>query len=234
MFVTAIVLAAGSGSRLGSGVPKPLVLINSKPIFIYSLETLCQHPAIDKIIVVASDAFRQELCARIKQYRIRKVTQVVSGGRRRQDSVLNGLRAVEQKDGLVLIHDSARPFIDSKTISAVIKEASHSGAAIVAVAAKATIKEARVSRGKTRVLRTLDRSRLWEAQTPQVFSKELLVQAYKKFARASVTDDSMLAEKLGAVVSVVPGLYSNIKITTPDDVIVAEGFARHLRKMRSI
>ncbi len=234
MPVTAIVLAAGSGSRLGTRVAKPLVLINSKPILMYSLETLADHRAIDTIIVVVSQASGDAVSALIKQYRIRKVSRIVFGGRRRQDSVLNGLRSLDQENGLVLIHDSARPFIDSQTISAVIKEAGVCRAAIAAVKVKSTIKEGFVSSGKARVRKTIARDRLWEAQTPQVFSKELLIKAYKRSARAQVTDDAMLVEKLGVPVRLVPASYSNIKITTPEDIVVAEALARHRRKIRSI
>ncbi|MFA5117552.1 MAG: 2-C-methyl-D-erythritol 4-phosphate cytidylyltransferase [Candidatus Omnitrophota bacterium] len=234
MPVTALVLAAGRGLRLGGRVAKPLVLINSKPILMYSLETFQKHRDIDNIIVVVSEALRDEVDALIKRYRIRKVTRIVPGGLRRQDSVLNGLRALQQKNGMVLIHDSARPFIDSRTISAVIKEALVCGAAIAAVAVKSTIKEVFVSSGKALIRKTLDRGRLWEAQTPQVFKQELLMKACKKFALSQVTDDAMFVEKLGVRVRLVPGSYSNIKVTTPEDIIVAQALARNRRKIRGI
>jgi 2-C-methyl-D-erythritol 4-phosphate cytidylyltransferase len=235
--VTGIVLAAGKGLRLKSKIPKPLVKINSLPIIIYSLRTLNEHPRIRDIIVVVNKKNRQTFINKIKKYRIKKVSKIVPGGLRRQDSVLNGLKAIEKSSDLVLIHDSARPFIDKKMISSVIKEARIRGAAILGVALKATIKSVArcpclpagrrlpVER-KFIVKRTLNRNNLWEIQTPQVFKKELILKAYKKFAKFEVTDDAALVEKLGARVSVVLGSYDNIKITTPEDLIIAEFIAK--------
>lgn len=222
--VTAVILAAGKGLRFKTKISKPLVKINSKPIVIYSLNTFSKHPYIKDIVLVVNKLNRKEIIKKIRQHRIRKIRQVVIGGRRRQDSVLNGLKAIDSRSDLVLIHDAVRPFIDKATISSVIKEAQKSGAAVVGVAVVATIKEV-ASCQLSVVRKTLNRDLLWEVQTPQVFKKNLILEAYRKFGNLDVTDDAMLAEKLGAKVKIVPGSYKNIKITTPEDLLFAKVIA---------
>ena len=224
--VTAILLAAGRGRRLGASISKPLLKIGVQPILVYCLKTLNKHPYIKDIVVVANPENRLAINREIKKYRITKVKNVVLGGRRRQDSVLNGLKALGRHAALVLIHDGARPFIEKDTISALIKEAQRTGASIVGVPVKETIKEVRSQKSEVRskfaVKRTLERSRLWEIQTPQVFRKEIILEAFEKFGRQEATDDAMLVERLGVKVSLIPGSYDNIKITTPADLVLAE------------
>lgn len=228
---SAIVLAAGYGIRLNSSVAKPLVKINSKPIIAYSLETLSKNPYIKDIIVVVNPKNKKQIIGIIKQFGIPKVKKIVLGAHLRQDSVRNGLKALGCNCNLVLIHDAARPFIREKDLSAVIESAKNKGAAILGVPVKATIKLA-ASRSKVSgpdkavVAKTLDRKNLWEIQTPQVFKRDLILQAYKKFGRSPVTDDAMLVEKLGKKVSLVCGCYNNIKITTPEDIIIARAIQR--------
>ena len=232
MYVTAVVLAAGKGLRLKSKISKPLIKIDSKPLIIYSLNTLSKHPYIKDIIVVANRRNLQDIRNKIKQYRIDKIKDVVLGGQVRLASVVNGLRAIDNHTDLVLIHDGVRPFIDRDMVSSVIKTAKSSGAAIVGVPVKATIKRVVSCQlsvvSKFIVKKTLDRSKLWEIQTPQVFRKDLILKAYDKFGDIDVTDDAMLVEKLGAKVSVVLGTYNNIKITTPEDLIIAQAIAKAL------
>jgi len=218
MYVTAVILAAGKGLRFGSGAPKLLAKINSKPVIFYCLDTLCKHPLIKDVIVVVSPETQKSIKEEIKKYKLPKIKAVVLGGKLRQDSVHSGLRAINQKAQLVLIHDAARPFIDRDMVSAVIKEARKSGAAIVGIPVKATIK--RVRQGFF-VEKTLERSNLWEIQTPQVFKKNLILKAYEKYGKIPVTDDAMLVEKLGHKVRVVLGSCANIKITTPADLLIA-------------
>ena len=217
--LSAIVLAAGKGKRLKGLVPKPLVKIGSEPAIIHSLDRLDKHPYVDEIIVVLSALNRQKITAAIKKRSFKKIKVFVLGGLRRQDSVYNGLKAVDKRSGWVLIHDSARPFIDSQSITQVILAAKKNGAALLAVRPKATIK---FSRKAGIVGQTLDRDKLWEAQTPQVFEKNIILEAYKKYSRGDVTDDASLVEKLGRKVSIVEGNYSNIKITTAEDLLLAE------------
>lgn len=223
MHVSAIVLAAGRGLRLKLRTPKPLVKINSKALVVYCLDTLSSHPLIKDIIVAANPKNLKAIGRAIKQYRIKKVRHIVLGGRLRQDSVANALKAVDKRADLVLIHDAVRPFISKEAVSAAVKTAAKYGAGIVGVPVKATIKK--IS-GKLRVEKTLDRKNLWEIQTPQVFKKDLLLKAYKKFANHQVTDDAMLLEKSGVKVRLVLGSYFNIKVTTPEDLILAEAISR--------
>ena len=216
--LSAIILAAGKGRRLNTVVPKPLVKIGSKPAIIYSLNSLNKHPGIDEIIVVFSRVNQGAIIKAAKRYPFKKIKSFVLGGRRRQDSVYNGLKAVNKNSDWVLIHDSARPFIDSKSITKVILGAKKSGSALLAVKPKATIK---FSRKGNIVTETLNRDRLWEAQTPQVFKKNILLEAYGKYSHYNFTDDASLVEKLGKRVEVVEGDYGNIKITTAEDLLLA-------------
>lgn len=216
--LSAIVLAAGKGRRLNAACPKPLVKIGGIPILIYSLVTLNKHPDIDEIIIVFNAGNREEITRAIKKYSFKKIRVFVLGGRRRQDSVYNGLKAVSKNSDWVLIHDSARPFIDSASITKVISAAKKRGAAILAVRPKATIK---FSQRGSIVSETLNRGKLWEAQAPQVFKKSILLEAFKKYSKSDVTDDASLIEKSGKKVRIVEGSYSNIKITTTEDLLVA-------------
>ncbi|MDP2906263.1 MAG: 2-C-methyl-D-erythritol 4-phosphate cytidylyltransferase [Candidatus Omnitrophota bacterium] len=226
MIVTAIVVAAGSGKRLGSKVHKPLVKVAGLPLVIHCLKALDAYDGIKDIVLVVNAANRAALLSAVKHYRISKVSSVVLGGARRQDSVWRGLKAVTSDADFVLIHDAGRPFINRKILSAVIKEAARTGAAIAAVPVKDTIKE--VVRGQTFVKKTLDRDRLWEVQTPQVFKREIILEAYNKFDGKTVTDDAALVERLGKKVSLVMAAYSNIKVTTPEDLIIAEAIANRI------
>lgn len=223
IYASAIVLAAGRGKRFASGVSKPLVKIGSQPLIIYCLKALGEHPSIKDIVVVVNTENKEAVVSQIARYRIAKISAVVIGGVLRQDSVRCGLKAIGADTDLVLIHDAARPFIDKGRITSVITQAKSTGAATLGVPVKATIKQAR---GKF-VVRTLDRDSLWEIQTPQVFRKGLILEAYRKFAGLlEVTDDAMLVEKLGVKVSIALGSYYNIKITTPEDLVLAQGIAR--------
>jgi len=229
----AVVLAAGRGERLRSRTPKPLVVLDGKPLIWYSLAALGRHRAIHTIVVVGNAGNLSRIEHIIQRYRIPKVSALVVGGRRRQDSVRAGLRAVGAEADLILIHDAARPFIEQGILSAALQQAAHTGAAIVGVPVVSTIKELKTQKSKLKtnylVSRTLDRKGLWEIQTPQVFRRELIVRAYRKFGRTEVTDDAMLVEKLGKPVSVVMGSYNNIKITTPEDLVLARAIAATLR-----
>lgn len=238
MYITAIVLAAGRGLRLKSKTSKPLITINSKPLIIYPLSVLNRHPWIKNIIIVVNSLNQKNIASKVKEYKITKCRAVILGGKERQDSVQNGLRAIDTRTDLVLIHDAARPFINPRCVSSVIKQAEKSGAAILGVPVKATIKKiishkSQVISKKTEdrnelliVDKTLNRDELWEIQTPQVFRKDLILKAYEKFAGLKVTDDAMLIEKMGKEVNVVLGSYNNIKITTSEDLISAEAILR--------
>lgn len=232
MYVTAIVAASGRGLRFRSKLAKPLIKIGSCALIIYCLNILSKHPYIKDIIVVANSKDLKSIINKIAQYRIKKIKEVVLGGRRRQDSVFNALKAMDSRTDLVLVHDGVRPFIDKKTVSLAIKEAKETGAACVGVPVKATIKKVTRSPGhqvtsKFIVDETLNRDNLWEIQTPQVFKKGLILKAYEKFGNMDVTDDAALVEKLGSKVKVVRGSYFNIKITTPEDLVLAEAILKN-------
>jgi len=230
MHVTAIVLAAGKGLRLRSRIPKPLVEISSQPLIIYCLKILSKHPFIKDIIVVANPGNLKDICRKIRQYRVGKIKDIVLGGKLRRASVMNGLKAIDGRTDLVLIHDGARPFIGKEMVSTVIKTAERFGAAIVGIPVKDTIKTvvSRKSSGVSKfiVKETLNRDNLWEIQTPQVFKKGLILKAYKKFLSTPVTDDASLLEKSGRSVKVVMGSYFNLKVTTPEDLVLAKAIAK--------
>ncbi|MDD5097344.1 MAG: 2-C-methyl-D-erythritol 4-phosphate cytidylyltransferase [Candidatus Omnitrophica bacterium] len=216
--VSAILLAAGKGKRLKLLISKPLVKIGKQPAITYSLKQLDRHPDIDEIILVVNSGNQAAIARSIKPYCFKKIKCLVLGGSRRQDSVYNGLKVIDRNSKWVLIHDYARPFIGRDAITEVIKQAKKHKAAIVAVRPKATIK---LGHGNM-VRQTLDRDKLWEIQTPQVFSKQLLLKAYNKYIQENFTDDAGLIEKLGKPVKIVLGHYANMKITTAEDLLLAQ------------
>jgi len=215
--VTAIVAAAGRGRRLG--VNKILYRLFGKPVIFYSLDVLNSHKLIDKIIIAANTSDLEAIKRLVKRYAFRKVCSIVKGGVIRKDSVKNALKFLPAECDLVLIHDAARPFVDSQIISRLIKEAALTKAAIAAVKVKSTIKQVNP---KKQIRLTLKRRELVEVQTPQVFSKDLILEAYKNSAGLEATDDSFLVERLGRKVRIVEGSYFNIKITTPEDLVFAK------------
>lgn len=223
MFVSAIVPAAGRGARLKSSIPKPLVKITSEPILIRALKALGNNASIKEIILIVNKKDSRKLRNIVLRRHIKKIRAIVPGGKRRQDSVRNGLRYLDKRCDFVLIHDAARPFIDGKIISKAINVAKKFHAAVVGVALKPTIKRCNT---KNRVVETFNRDGLFEIQTPQVFEKELILKAHKEFAYLDVTDDAALVEKLGVKPKLVQGSYFNIKITTPEDLIFAEAILK--------
>ncbi len=224
--LSAIILAAGEGRRLKAKATKPLVKINNIPAIVYSLKCLNQEKRVSEIIVVLNLRNQKQVMAALKKYAFGKIKCFVLGGKRRQDSVYNALKAVNQNSDWVLIHDAARPFISALLVNKVILAAKKFKAAILGVRVKATIKSTDISNFVTQ---TLDRNSLWEVQTPQVFKKELLLAAYGKYVCSAVTDDASLVEKLGQPVKMVPGSYENIKITTREDLLLAEIIAKRFK-----
>lgn len=230
MSVEAIVPAAGSGTRMKSTLPKPLLKIGGKPIIVHTLEALAANPGIKRILVALNPDNSDKFKKAIGGYKIGKEVSFIPGGMTRGDSVGNCLKQVSVRTDLVLIHDAVRPFISPVLISRLIREAKKSRAVICGVPVKNTIKRV-VCRRPSAVVRlpsavfverTLDRENLWEIQTPQVFDKALLTEAYKRYGNSSGTDDASLVEKMGQKVKVIEGSYSNIKITTPEDLVLAK------------
>lgn len=217
MFVSAIVLAAGKGKRFRSRIPKPFVSLAGRSIIEYCLGTFGAIRDIKQIIIAVSPEGKSAVRKALERRSLGEAL-IVSGGARRQDSVRNALRAVDPRAQIVLVHDGVRPFVRPATVSALIRSAAGSGAAIAAVPAKATIKKVSGSCVKE----TLRREDLWEAQTPQAFKRDILVEAYRAGGGKTATDDASLVERLGIRVAIVRGEYTNIKITTPEDLVIAE------------
>ncbi|SFJ37209.1 2-C-methyl-D-erythritol 4-phosphate cytidylyltransferase [Thermoflavimicrobium dichotomicum] len=219
--------AAGLGKRMGSKKSKQFLMLEKKPILIHTLLVFETHPAIDEMIVVAQEKEIEETRKLIQEYGIKKVIKVVTGGKERQDSVYEGLKYIQSE--WVLVHDAVRPFVTHEAIDRLLASAKMHGAAILAVPVKDTIKQVD-SAGIVEM--TPERERLWAVQTPQAFRRELLWEAYSQAQEQGIlaTDDSMLVEELGIDVRVVQGEYLNIKLTTPEDLILAEAICKARRQ----
>lgn len=223
--VSAIVVAAGRGTRVGGAVLKQFLQLGDKPILCHTLSKFERCDQVDDVVIVAPEDWLLYVVQEIvDRFGIEKARRVISGGPERQDSVFAGLRAVEGAAEWVVIHDGVRPFVRVEQLTTVIRAAQSSGAAIVAVRPKDTIK--RGSAGM--VQETYLRDSLWAAQTPQAFRYDLIVRAHESAAREGYysTDDAALVERLGHPVEVVEGDESNIKITTEMDLQWAEFLLR--------
>lgn len=226
--VIAIVPSAGLGRRFGSDANKPFQILGGKPLVVWALETLESVDAIEEIIPVLRKEDVERGIEVFRSYNISKTKRVAAGGKERQDSVYNGLKLIGDKNCIVLIHDGVRPFIEKDLIEKVIKELLKGGkgglksfdGVVLGVPVKDTIKEAESGIIKS----TIRRDSLWAIQTPQVFPYKKISAAYKKSIKEGFysTDDAALMERYGGKIKVIMGSYSNIKITTPDDLIFAE------------
>lgn len=204
---------------MGAKDKKPFVLLGGKPLVSYALLALDRCASIDGIIIASEKSCVEKFITLIKRLGLRKVIDVVVGGKTRTISVRNCLRRADPSFGIVLIHDAARPFVDKKLIDKAVRTAKRTGACISALPESDTVKLA----GRDNVVKkTLDRRRVFRAQTPQAFRRDVIERAYAAAGRASTTDDSGLAEKIGAKVSIIEGTYRNIKITTKEDLKLAE------------
>ncbi len=226
MKIVALIPAAGMGKRMGAGINKQYLLLDGKPIVARTIAVFEAAPFVDDIYVITPAAEIPYCCEHVvERYGFTKVRAVVPGGAERQHSVLNGLRAIEAADeDVVLIHDGVRPFIPTAVLKHAAEVAAENDGALVAVPAKDTVKV--VADGIIR--ETPPREQLWLAQTPQAF-RYAVIRAAHEIAEAEGflgTDDAMLVERLGKEIRVVMGDYRNIKITTPEDLILAEAFLR--------
>jgi 2-C-methyl-D-erythritol 4-phosphate cytidylyltransferase len=220
MKVSVIIPAAGLGTRMG-GIKKPYMDIAGKSILAYTLGAFQRCPFIDTIIIVTARGDESRCFQDIKTYSIGKSFSVVAGGNTRQESVFNALQELASNTDIVVIHDAVRPLVTEDMIIQSIDGAKQYGSAIVAVPVKDTIKE---SNDDGFVAKTLDRRKLWAIQTPQTFKYDLIMKAhlYARDNNIQATDDSSLVEQMGHKVKLIMGSYENIKITTPDDLIVAK------------
>ncbi|CAN5800903.1 hypothetical protein BH24GEM1_BH24GEM1_28820 [soil metagenome] len=218
-------VAAGRGTRVGGELPKQYLLIDGAPVLLHAIRPFVSHPDVARVVVVLAPP-EAESPPEFLSILMGETLAVAAGGRERADSVAAGLRALPAGCDVVLVHDGARPFVDRGVIDAVIAHARSGEGAVAAVPVSDTIKEA-VGSDPTLVRRTVPRARLWRAQTPQGFPRRLLEEAYARAGAAAsgATDDASLVEANGGVVRLVPDSPRNMKITTRDDLAMAEALA---------
>ena len=222
--VGAVIVAAGSSQRMG-GTDKLLALLGGKPLLVRVIDAFQRCDSIGQVVLVLSERNLGTVRRLITKQAWQKKTELCLGGERRQDSVLAGLDRLDQCDWVV-VHDGARPLVTVDLITRGLKEAKETGAAAAAVPVTDTIKVA----GTDRLVRqTPSRDDLWAVQTPQVFRFDIIAEAYRR-AKGEVTDDATLVERSGYKVKLYLGSYDNIKITTPDDLVVAAAFLRRRGK----
>jgi 2-C-methyl-D-erythritol 4-phosphate cytidylyltransferase len=222
---TAIIPAAGIGARMHADRAKQMLELGGVPVLVHTLRRFQQCDAVDQIILVLQPAQTTDMLGLVSRYNLTKVARVVGGGAERQDSVYRGLQVVrEENAGIIIVHDAVRPFVKPEEIRAVIERAESTGAALMALAATDTIKQVKSGR----VQRTLDRRRIYYAQTPQAFRYSVIRDAFERaYAEGFMgTDESQLVERFGHRVSVVEGSPINIKITRPFDLRLAEVIER--------
>ena len=223
MRTLAIVLAGGTGKRMGSSTSKQFLLLDNKPILVHTLQIFQECRPIDGIYLVVNHkdlpTIQEEI---LEAYHFSKILKLVIGGRLRQDSVRNGLEAIDEACDIVTIHDAARPFVSPAFIEKSIFLMEMFDAIIPAIPARDTIKA--ISK-EGFVMKTLERDTLWQVQTPQTFKYDLIAKAYREGMAKKLYgyDDSAFIEHLGKKVKVIEGSPYNIKITTPEDLIIAKG-----------
>lgn len=224
---TAIVLAAGKGTRMNSKIQKQFLEVEGKPVIYYSLKCFQESPLIRDIILVTGEESlsycKEEI---VKRFGFSKVKKVTAGGKERYDSVYAGLCACDNTD-YVLIHDGARPFVTEEILERTCFAVKETGACVVGMPAKDTIK---ISDRNKMVESTPAREKVWLVQTPQAFRYSLIKESYESIRckdMNGITDDAMIVEQeSGVKVALVHGSYENLKITTPEDLIIAEAFLR--------
>lgn len=225
---TAIVLAAGQGKRMGTKIQKQFLEVGGHPVLYYSLRCFQESPRISEIILVTEEGFvsycKNEI---VDRYGFTKVAAVVPGGKERYDSVYAGLLACEGTD-YVFIHDGARPFLTEDILERGLAAVKETGACVVGMPSKDTVKLVDEDRN---VKETPDRNTVWTIQTPQIFRYDLIRSAHESIRKGDmsrITDDAMVVEQeTGVRVRLCEGSYRNIKITTPEDLAVAEAFLRN-------
>lgn len=223
----AIVLAAGSGKRMNSQVHKQYLIIQDRPVLYYSLKAF-EDSAVDEIVLVVGKG-EEEFCRKeiVDKYGISKVKAIVEGGKERYHSVFEGLKQTSDAD-YVLIHDGARPFVNQDIIRRCMQEVQKYQACVVGMPVKDTIK---IADEGGYAKQTPDRKNVWMIQTPQTFSYALIYEAYEEMLKtedAAITDDAMVLERTkGKKSKLIEGSYRNIKITTPEDLLIANVYLQH-------
>ncbi|MGA3207613.1 MAG: 2-C-methyl-D-erythritol 4-phosphate cytidylyltransferase [Syntrophales bacterium] len=230
MKTVAIIPAAGSSKRMQNNISKQYLLLDGIPVLARTLEIFQRLSGIDEIFLIVPkmdiDYAHKDI---VDRYGISKVSNVLAGGKERQDSVRNGIDALGRDHDIVVIHDGVRPFISDELVHSAILEASRSQAVTVGVPVKDTVKSVD---GHGIVVETLNRNHLWLAQTPQAFERNVIKKAYEAAYRDNYygTDDASLVERIGVKVMMIRGSYDNIKITTRDDIMMAEVIIRRLKQ----
>ena len=224
-YCTAILPAAGSGKRMGKDIKKQFLKLNGKEIIVYTIEKFEQCNEVDEIIIVTTEETIPFLWEIVKREGFQKVVAIVKGGTERQHSVYAGICAVSEKTDFVIVHDGVRPFVAIEDISKTIEIVKQKGACVLGVKTKDTIK---ICDEENKIIQTPKRDFVWCIQTPQVFKKSLLLKAFEKANKTGFvgTDESVLIEQMGFDVFVEEGHYDNIKITTPEDMMIAEAFVK--------
>jgi len=232
MFVTAIIAAAGSGSRMRSGEKKQFMDLAGKPVLSYSLEVFLKMEEIDSIVLLLPEDDH----AKIENEVLKKIVGmdkiiIVNGGSSRQESVGKGILSVPKETDILVVHDGARPFVTQEIIDECIHKAKLYGACVAAVPIKDTVKQ---SLGGLFVDKTPKRESLFSVQTPQAFDYRLILKAHENARSKGLegTDDAMLVEALGEKVAISAGAYENIKITSPDDFAVAEIILKNKKEIK--
>ncbi len=226
MKADAVIVSAGKGHRFMEGKKKQFHFLGEKPILAHTLDKFETCPLIRSVLLVVGKE-DMDTCLKevIEKYKFQKVSQIVPGGKQRQESVKNGIDALSKDADIVAIHDGVRPFVTRSMIEDSIHAAVRYGAVVLAMPVKDTIKMA--SPDGT-ILKTLDRESLWQIQTPQTFQVHVIKEAYYRAAEEAFvgTDDASLVERLGTKVHILPGSYTNIKITTPEDLLLANFYLK--------
>lgn len=223
----AIVLAAGSGKRMNSKVHKQYLIIQDRPVLYYSLKEF-EDSAVDEIVLVVGKG-EEKFCRKeiVDKYGISKVKAIVEGGKERYHSVFEGLKQTSDAD-YVLIHDGARPFVNQDIIRRCMQEVQKYQACVVGMPVKDTIK---IADEEGYAKQTPDRKNVWMIQTPQTFSYALIYEAYEEMLKTedtAITDDAMVLERIkGKKSKLIEGSYRNIKITTPEDLLIANVYLQH-------
>jgi 2-C-methyl-D-erythritol 4-phosphate cytidylyltransferase len=218
-----IIPAAGQGKRMGAGKNKLLLELNKIPVLIHTLKVFEEDELCQGIILAVNPLDTEEFKCLLNKYRVKKVLDLVPGGKERQDSIYNALKTVNN-DGIILVHDAARPFILKEHIHRLLDTANETGAAIIGVPAKDTMKTV----VNHVVMATVERSSLWAVQTPQAFRFSVLYKAYEHAEKEHFigTDDSSLVERISHPVTMVEGDYDNIKLTTKEDLFFAQAIIK--------